>query len=142
MHQRWISHGLSRFASRPAAPSRTTPTRSPPRRPAAQPAAATSSACGPPAGRCTPARPAAPPAVGPAGAGLALVGLQQDAGMGQRAGRGDAPPDHGVQPGALLLRENHDVSLAHLRPPAAAVSLDRTSMRPNPTSHKSRLTSY
>jgi hypothetical protein len=34
------------------------------------------------------------------------------------------------------------VSLAHLGLPAAAVSLDRTSMRPNLTSHKSRLTSY
>jgi hypothetical protein len=34
--------------------------------------------------------------------GLALVGLQQDPRVGQRAGRGDTPPDHGVQPGALL----------------------------------------
>ena len=38
------------------------------------------------------------------GAGLALVGLEQDAGMGQCTGRGDTPPDHGVQPGTLLLR--------------------------------------
>jgi hypothetical protein len=34
------------------------------------------------------------------------------------------------------------VSLAHLSLPAAAISPDRTSMRPNLTSHKSRLTSY
>jgi hypothetical protein len=42
--------------------------------------------------------------VGPAGTGLALVGLQQDARMGQGAGWGNTPPDHGVQPGALGLR--------------------------------------
>jgi hypothetical protein len=34
--------------------------------------------------------------------------------MGQGAGRGDTPPDQGVQPGPLGLREDHDVSLAHL----------------------------
>ena len=39
-----------------------------------------------------------------AGPGLALVSLQQDPRMGQRTGWGDTPPDHGVQPGALLLR--------------------------------------
>src|SRR4029453_3038452 len=54
-------------------------------------------------GGCTPS--AAPwAASAPPGAGLALVGLEQDARMGQRASRADAPPDHGVQPGALLLR--------------------------------------
>src|SRR5215212_5130284 len=109
MHQRWLSHGLSRFASRPAAPSHTTPTRPPPGPPAARPAAATSSACALAAGRCTPARPAVPPArrpagVGPARAGLALVGVEQDARVSQHTGGGDTPPDHGVQPGAFLLR--------------------------------------
>jgi hypothetical protein len=34
------------------------------------------------------------------------------------------------------------VSLAHLGLLTAAVSLDRTSMRPNPHTHNSRLTSY
>jgi hypothetical protein len=34
------------------------------------------------------------------------------------------------------------VSLAHLSLLRRRASLDRTSMRPNPTSHKSRLTVY
>jgi hypothetical protein len=47
--------------------------------------------------------------VGPAGAGLALVGSKQDAG----AGRGGPLPDQGVKPGALGLGEDDGVLLAH-----------------------------
>jgi hypothetical protein len=35
--------------------------------------------------------------------------------MGQRAGWGSALPDQGAQPGALSLRQHHDVLLAHAR---------------------------
>src|SRR5690349_15959065 len=85
MHQRWVSHGLRRFASRPAAPSRTTPTRPPPAPPADRPAAATSSACGPGAARCMPARPGGPPAPRPDGGG---TGARAPCGTPQRP----APP--------------------------------------------------
>jgi hypothetical protein len=39
--------------------------------------------------------------IGPAGAGLALVGFEQDPGMGQGTGRTGAVADQGVQPGAF-----------------------------------------
>jgi hypothetical protein len=35
--------------------------------------------------------------------------------MGQRAGRGGALPDQGVEPGAIFLGQDHDVLLAHAR---------------------------
>jgi hypothetical protein len=44
--------------------------------------------------------------------------------------------------GALLFCQDHDISLAHLGLLRRRASLDRTSMRPNPTLHKSQLTGY
>ena len=42
--------------------------------------------------------------VGPARPGLALVGLEQDAGVGQGAGRGAPLADQSAEPGALEFR--------------------------------------
>jgi len=74
--------------------------------------------------------------VGPAGAGLALVGFEQDAGMGQRTGRTGALTDQGVQPRAFGLGQDDGVALAHARASPAASLTTRS------TSRKPRLTRY
>jgi hypothetical protein len=58
--------------------------------------------------------------VGPARAGLALVGFEQDAGMGQGTGRTGVLADQGVKPGAFGLGQDNGVALAHARLLAAA----------------------
>jgi hypothetical protein len=53
--------------------------------------------------------------VGPAGAGLALVGFEQDAGVGQGTGWTGALADQGVEPGVFGLGQDNGVAVAHSR---------------------------
>jgi hypothetical protein len=170
---------LRRFASRPGGPSRTTPTPRCPARPADRPAAATSSACGPPVGRCTPARPggllltvelaavlalgrlavqggvqpgggvvlahpgngggvdlqhAGDHLVGPAGASLALIGFEQDTGIGQGTGRDRRLGRSGCEAARVRVRTGQRSSACACSAPQRRHLLTARSMRPNHTS--------
>jgi hypothetical protein len=53
--------------------------------------------------------------VGPAGASLALIGFEQDTGIGQGTGRTGASADQGVKPRAFGFGQDNGLALAHAR---------------------------